>query len=247
MKMNKKKVFVTALAVSLIAILSFSTIAWFNAQDEITNTFKVADSDDPDTTPDFSVDVYEKDENGNKVEGDEYLDILPGDELHKEPVVKNTGMYDMYTRVIITLSDAATWIAAADEYDIVNSNSQVGAEWPILEKMINLNENRWKTFADSPTYDPAADTLTYVYYYYESLAPNAETEPVFTTVTIPAVLQQDDMNYGTDFTITVKAEAVQSKNIVPENKDLNSSEKAYYAFNTAAEWPAGESYSYDGK
>ena len=45
MKMNKKKVLVTALAVSLIAILSLGTVACFNAKDEITNTFKVADSD----------------------------------------------------------------------------------------------------------------------------------------------------------------------------------------------------------
>ena len=58
MKLTKKKVFVTALAVCLIAILSFGTIAWFTASDEVTNQFKVTTSDE-EGTPDFSVDLFE--------------------------------------------------------------------------------------------------------------------------------------------------------------------------------------------
>ena len=46
MKLNKKKVVVSALAVSLVAILSFGTIAWFSAEDTIENKFHFADSDD---------------------------------------------------------------------------------------------------------------------------------------------------------------------------------------------------------
>ena len=45
MKMTKKKVFVTALAICLVAILSMGSLAWFNASDTITNKFKIADSD----------------------------------------------------------------------------------------------------------------------------------------------------------------------------------------------------------
>ena len=58
--MNKKKVFILALAVCLIAILSMSTLAWFNAADDVTNKFMIADSDG-DGTPDFSVSVWETD------------------------------------------------------------------------------------------------------------------------------------------------------------------------------------------
>ena len=80
MKLTKKKVFVSALAICLIAIISMGTLAWFSAQDEVTNKFMIADSDDD--TPDeiFSVDVWENTPDGDKdQDGYEYTDILPGD------------------------------------------------------------------------------------------------------------------------------------------------------------------------
>ena len=40
MKMTKKKVFVAALAICLIAIISMGTLAWCNATDDITNNVK---------------------------------------------------------------------------------------------------------------------------------------------------------------------------------------------------------------
>lgn len=245
MNMNKKKVLVTALAVSLIAILSLGTLAWFNATDEITNTFKVADSDDPDTTPDFSVDVFETDEEDNKIEGNEYLDILPGDVLHKDPTVKNTGEYDMYTRVIVTLSDANVWLTAANKYKIASNLSNADAQWILLESMTDIDTNNWKRY-DKPVYDKDADTLVYVYYYDDVVAPDAETTPVFETVTIPTQLQQKDMDFGegVDFTIHVKAEAIQADNTVPENASLGNKNEAYYAFNNekAGNWAAGKAY-----
>ena len=41
MKNSKKKLFTVALAICLIAILSFTTLAWFTDSEEITNTFTV--------------------------------------------------------------------------------------------------------------------------------------------------------------------------------------------------------------
>ena len=113
MKLTKKKVFVSALAICLIAIISMGTLAWFSAQDEVTNNFMIADSDDD--TPDeiFSVDVWENTPDGDKdQDGYEYTDILPGDTLKKEARVENTGHYDQYVRVTVTISDAEAWIAA---------------------------------------------------------------------------------------------------------------------------------------
>lgn len=249
MKMNKKKVFVTALAVSLIAILSFSTIAWFNAKDEITNTFKVADSDDEGTTPDFSVDVFETDEDGKETEGNLYEDILPGDVLHKDPTVRNTGSYDMYVRVLVTLSDADLWISLSDKYDIVNTHSGKADHYPILEKMIKVDTNNWVRY-DAPIYNAEKNTLTYAYYYEDVVkagtGKDSVTKPVFKTITIPDVLQQADMDFeeGVDFTVDIKAEAVQARNMIPENANLNGKYESYYAFTKTAEWEAGTSYDY---
>ena len=98
MKLTKKKVFVVALVVSLIAILSLGSLAWFNASDSVENKIMITDSE---TNPDdvFSVDVYETlvDENGDpvdpvqKTDSNTYDDIAPGDVLTKDPTLENTG------------------------------------------------------------------------------------------------------------------------------------------------------------
>ena len=251
MKMNKKKVLTASLAVSLVAILSFGTIAWFNAtSEEVTNKFMIADSDG-NNVPDFSVELFET-QDGAEVTGQEYIDILPNAALDKNPTVRNTGDYDMYTRVVVTLSDAKAWIDASFKYDIVNSQSGARSQDAILDEMIDRNSN-WKRYTD-PVYNDTADTLTYVYYYEgaeggvlegvkgTTKSEDKTTEPLFTKVTIPYQLQMDDMNYGNDkgFTITLKAEAVQSENIIKDTTTIEHS-KAYTAFKEA-NWPELGSY-----
>ena len=58
MKMTKKKVFVVALAICLVAIISMGTLAWFQASQSIENIFQVSTTDD-NQTPDFSISLYE--------------------------------------------------------------------------------------------------------------------------------------------------------------------------------------------
>ena len=59
--MSKKKVLSLALVVIMIAILSFSTLAWFNDTDSVKNEFHIATSDDASDADDiFSVDLWEK-------------------------------------------------------------------------------------------------------------------------------------------------------------------------------------------
>ena len=216
--MNKKKIFVTALAVCMVAILSFSTLAWFNATDTITNQFHVADSDG-DGTPDFSVDVKEEvtDPDGNPDqgkytdEGNIYKDILPGDKLSKIVQVRNTGDYDQWLRVNITFSDSAVWQKAIAKAAAAEG---VGFDTYVLDYLL-VNLFDW---ACEPEYVVSynvfvADTMTYTFYYGKTVAPNQGVH-VMSAVQIPGVLEQEDMNFGTDgFTITVKAEAVQVENL----------------------------------
>ena len=109
--MNKKKLFSLALTVIMIAILSFGTLAWFSDSDDVTNNFYIASSDDTDPDDIFSVDVWENTPDGDKdQDGYEYKDVLPGDVLKKEVSVENTGYYDQYVRVTVTVSDAAAWM-----------------------------------------------------------------------------------------------------------------------------------------
>ena len=119
MKISKRKVLVVALAVCLVAILSVGTLAWFADDDSVTNKFMVTNSEDePDKI--FSVDLYETevDENGDPVVpakktdiGNTYDDIAPGDVLTKDPTVENTGLYDQWIRLNVTVSNVKNWIS----------------------------------------------------------------------------------------------------------------------------------------
>ena len=220
MKFNKKKVFVVSLAVSLIAILSLGTLAWFNAKDEVTNRFKIAVSDQ-EGTPDFSVDVWENDSTGQAdTDGVEYENILPGDVIPKNPTVANTGFYEQWIRVYVTF----------DEYSIIEAACERNGITADLRGWLNVDETLWsKSDAECKR---NGHTMTYVYYYNNKLAKDAEAE-LFTKVTIPYQFEQEDMTYEDgDFSISVKAEAVQASNTGTSAKD---------AFDYVG-WEAGTEY-----
>ena len=204
MKMTKKKVFVTALVICLVAILSMGSLAWFNASDTITNKFKIADSDG-DGTPDFSVDVWENDpENPDPTKKDQvgvtYNDIAPGDVLAKNQTVENTGDYDQWIRVYVTFDDWAV-IEAACENQGISSD---------VRTWLDVDTTAWT--ADSNATVVKNNTVTYVYYYNYKLVKD-QPAVLFHHVTIPGEFKQNDMKFTSgDFTITVKAEALQADN-----------------------------------
>ena len=207
MKLNKKKVLVTALAVSLIAILSFGTIAWFSDTDEVTNKFMVADStQNPDKI--FSVEVWEQvdqDKDGDYDaalfrNGYTYVKILPVDSLGKKPWVRNTGAYDQYIRVKVTLDHAQEW----KDMDVAISD------------LIDVDNATW-TRNDSET-TTVGNKVTYVYYLNRILEPYDEGGKeayLFTNVTIPEKLTQTDMAEFTQglFAMDIVAEAVQTEHV----------------------------------
>ena len=161
MKMTKKKVFVAALAICLVAILSMGTLAWFSDSEAVSNKFQVADTGIGSGDETFSVDLWEKTpESAKDEDGYTYEEILPGDLLVKEPHVVNTGYYDQYIRVIVTISDAANWI------------NIVGADADMEKVFVGYDEAKWNNI--SKTYDNVADTLTYVLYYNDILKADEE-------------------------------------------------------------------------
>ena len=216
--MMKKRVFVAALAVCLIAILSMGTLAWFSAQDSVKNEFFVAASDDLDKDDIFSVDVMERvdtDEDGvydatlTSPEGFDYKDVLPGDKLLKEPFVRNTGYYDQYIRVTLTISDATAWINA------------LGVDFAIEDVFEGYRAADWSNI--SKTIEGETDTITYVLYY-TGILDGADTAndgsnttnqvTLFTHVNIPESLNQEQAAaFKGDFSIDIKAEAVQTENV----------------------------------
>lgn len=215
--MSKKKLLSLSLVVIMIAILSFSSLAWFSDSDSITNDFMIADSDD--TNPDdiFSVDVKENTPEGDDdQDGHTYEDILPGDVLKKEVTVENTGYYDQYVRVTVTVSDAAAWM------EVLGTNGAA----PRLEQIVDGYDPNANIWVDtSREVDTVNDTLVYTLHYrnillgdqdsiYDNGGVHSDVVTVFTAVKIPAsmTVEQAAM-FESNFQITVKAEAVQTENL----------------------------------
>lgn len=205
--MNKKKILAIALVVCLLAILSFSTLAWFSDADEVTNKFMVAYSlDEPDKI--FSVELFEKvDANGDCLPGYSdfgavYKDILPGDDLYKEPIIMNTGAYDQYIRVKVTATDAAAWMAMLEKYEITD----------LCAIFKGHDEELWHR-VDAPVVDQEKDTITYTFYLQKVLK-STQRVSLFTSVVIPSQLTQNDLAaVSGSFDLTIVAEAVQTENM----------------------------------
>ena len=217
--MNKKKLLILALAVIMIAIVSFSTLAWFSDSDTVTNEFLVAGSDNADPDKVFSVAVWEKVPGETTDDGYEYTNILPGDCLEKKVYVENTGSYEQYMRVIVTISDAEAWINAMGED--FNASTLFG----------NFDASKWTHIWNNLSEaTEMPENLIFVLYYKEVLGVN-ESVVVFTDVNIPTTLTQEQAAaFAGGFTIDVKAQAVQTKNVVPEG--TAAEDAAWAAFRT---------------
>lgn len=207
MKLSKKKVFALALAVCLLATLSLGSLAWFTAEDSVNNDFMIAGSKDGDKDDIFSVDVWEDgDEEGD---GLVYEDILPGDTLSKVAHVKNTGSYEQYIRVKITVSQASIW------QDVYKANMIPVTEFVNVD-LSKVYESKVGSYLEG-------DNFVY-YLYYNDILPVDGDITVFTEAYIDNALNREQaaaMKGG--FQITVTADAVQTENV---------GDDVYEAFNT---------------
>lgn len=227
MKMTKKKVFVAALAVCVVAVLSLGTLAWFSDSDYVDNTFKIATSDDDTADDIFSIDVWETTPEGEKTEtGYTYEDVLPGDSLTKDVFVKNTGYYDQYVRVIVTISDAEAWL------NLIPDNTTGEAAATLATQIFKgLDLSKWDHIYNNLSENPNATELIYVLYYKDILEAD-EVINVFDSIEIPTSMTREEAaRFDNEFTITVKAQAVQTENVVPATITEGKT-AAWEAFNT---------------
>lgn len=232
----KKKILAVSLVISVIAILSMGTLAWFQDDDSVTNKFQIADSDGDSADEIFGVDVFEwVDEDGDgqldeseKKDGITYDEqqVIPGAELEKKAYVHNTGKYDQYIRVTATLTDAREWCAAlgVDPTDLENSGLDLGEIFVVDADF----DNWWKR--DSMTYNSTDNTITYVYYYNGILAPDARARFI-NAVKIPGDLDVSDVvAMNGSFDLGIKAEAIQTVNMPITYSDTDFAANAKASF-----------------
>ena len=225
MKGTKKKVLLASLAVCLLALLSARTLAWFTDSKEVVNEFNIATSEDTEKDDIFSVDVWENTPEGDKdQDGYVYEDILPGDVLKKEANVENTGYYDQYIRVTVTVSDAAAWQSALNTTKV-----------PKLEDIVNGWDRNANIWVDNSS-EIVDDKIVYTMYYngilqgdMESIYDNHKSVvTVFTEVKIPQSLTVEQaVAFKNNFAISVKAEAVQTENLGIDRSQGEGAKEAF--------------------
>ena len=226
--MTKKKVFVVALAICLIAIISVGTLAWFNATDDVINNFKVATNEN-DTDPTFTVKVSETGlNNAETVDGNTYYNVLPGDVINKDPKITNTGDYTQWIRVSVTMTKANYWKNFGGSLKFTDLFT--GSTYGLAANVGNTTED-WLLVENEVAPDANGNAVWYLYLNKE-LAPN-DDEFLFKKVNIDEDFTLEEVEtLGGEFSITVKADALQRE---------NTGDNAVAAFD-AVGWTAGTAF-----
>lgn len=238
----KRNLFLAAAIVCVIALIACGSLAYYTAQHEVTNKFMTAsyDPDNPDDPVDpselFSVLITETaSADGTNTDADDnflgnnYKNVYPGLTIAKDPVITNTGDYAQFIRATVTFDKASEWqTALGDGVDIFDS----------IVTDLGDDSAKWKR-SETVAKDEDLNTVAYTFYYIGTtegndadngkLAPGAFVQ-LFKAVTIPSSLTSEDMAPLSNFTINVKADAVQAD---------GTGTDAEATFGNPTYWPAG--------
>ena len=140
----------------------------------------------------------------DRVHANKYENIYPGQKLTKDPIVHNVGSYDAYVRVKITAN--FNQLAGLQEDNQVFNGAAADSD---LTDILDIDTANWEYAGRKVDFETR--TVTYTYNYKGVLAADTDAPRVFTTVTIPKTLTNEDVtNHGLqEFNIDVFAEAIQ--------------------------------------
>lgn len=196
-----EKIIIITIALIAIVTIGLGTYAYFNVSksSDIILTMTYDPDDPPIPDDDFSMRLYEHDENGNEVSSRTYNDIIPGSKVDKDPTIINTGKYDMWVRINVIFTNASNWI------DVSNRNNLNG---PI--DVLKGISNDWY-YKNDRVIDSTNNTITYTFYYKNILSSNQKVV-LFNKVEIPTSFNDNDMQKLNNFQIKVTADAIQKDN-----------------------------------
>ncbi|PWL75952.1 MAG: hypothetical protein DBY22_03060 [Clostridiales bacterium] len=228
MKTKSKALLLTLCAVLLVAASVMGTMAYLTSTDKVENTFTVGNVT-------ITLDEAKVNTDGTpaapaeRVKANEYK-LLPGHTYTKDPTVTVIkGSESSYVRMKVTFNNAAQIIAMCTDPDFADEITGVENAFPLI-RMVNFveaNAAKWNGLVpDNMTeaeemlgntkyfvYDKTADTLTYYFYYTETVAaPTADVVlPVlFDSITVPEWVTGDQLAKLDSFKITAVAEAIQA-------------------------------------
>lgn len=223
MKTKSKALLLTLCAVLLIAASVLGTMAYLTSTDTVTNTFTVGKVeitlDETDVT----------NPNGPRVKANSYK-LMPGTTYTKDPTVTvKVGSEESYVRMKVTFNNATEIIALCTDPEFADEVTGVENAFPLI-RMVNytdtaelywdglLLDNMYDTedMLAMPkyfAYDAATDTLTYYFYYTDTVGtPDGDVKlPVlFDSIKVPEWVTGEQLKALDNFRITVIAEAIQA-------------------------------------
>lgn len=232
-KTKTKALLMSLCAVLLVAASVLGTMAYLKDSEVVKNTFTVGNVA-------IKLDEAKVDEMGNlvknqdgtlaeRVPGNAYK-LLPNHTYVKDPTVTvKTPSVDSYVRMKVTFNKASALIAmCTDPNWEEDAPTEIKNAWPLLY-MVNFTDEsvKWDgiimdNMFESENmlnntkycvYDKAADTLTFYYYYTETVdATNGDVvlPALFDSITVPQWATGDQLKKLEGFEINVVAEAIQA-------------------------------------
>lgn len=227
MKTKSKALLLTLCAVLLIAASVLGTMAYLTSTAKVENTFTIGKVE-------IKLDEAKVNADGIPVEGAARVTansykLMPGTTYTKDPTVTvKAGSEESYVRMKVTFNNATAIIALCTDPEFAD-DGPTGVEnaFPLIRmvKFVEANAAKWdgiipdnmvdteEMLADEYYFDAANDTLTYYFYYNETVgAPDGDVKlPVlFNSITVPDWATGEQLAKLNNFKITVVAEAIQA-------------------------------------
>lgn len=223
MKTKSKALLLTLCAVLLVAASVLGTMAYLTSSAEVKNTFTIGKVeiklDETDVT----------NPTGPRVQANSYK-LMPGTTYTKDPTVTvKAGSEESYVRMKVTFNNAKEIIALCTDPEYADEVTGAENAFPLI-RMVNytdtaelywdglLLDNMYDTedMLAMPkyfAYDAATDTLTYYFYYTDTVGtPDGDVKlPVlFDSIKVPEWVTGEQLKALDNFRITVIAEAIQA-------------------------------------
>ncbi len=235
-KTKTKALLMSLCAVLLVAASVLGTMAYLTDSKDVKNTFTVGnvsiDLDEAKVNTDGTVVT-----GADRVKTNSYK-LLPGHTYTKDPTVTVLApSVESYVRMKVTFNKASQIIAMCTDPEFAE-DGPTGVEnaYPLIRmvKFVEANAAKWdgiipdnmvdteEMLADGKyfAYDAEADTLTYYFYYKETVeAPTADVKlaTLFDSINVPEWATNDQLKALQGFEITAVAEAIQADGF--ENAD----------------------------
>ena len=232
-KTKTKALLMSLCAVLLVAASVLGTMAYLTDSKDVKNTFTVGNVA-------IKLDEAKVDEMGNlvknqdgtlaeRVPGNAYK-LLPNHTYVKDPTVTVLKpSVESYVRMKVTFNKASQIIAMCTDPDWEeDAPTEIKNAWPLLY-MVNFTDEsvKWDgiimdNMFESENmlnntkycvYDKAADTLTFYYYYTETVAAidaDVKLATLFDSIKVPEWANNDQLKALQGFEINVVAEAIQA-------------------------------------